>query len=175
MTEETVAIKTKIKTKTRKIIVSDKCSKQDTRSSSTLPVKYHEKIKHLKEEREKRGLTITQLAFRVDMAPSSIRKYENSGRIPSVESFRKLADFFGWGFVINNNSDIGKPVIYRNPTFSFCPGEKYVFSEYGDKTTYFTYVEKRGKYHIFKNIAGGWETSFTDAQLIGKKFSEVAV
>lgn len=50
---------------------------------------------HLTELREDRGLTQAQLAFKLELSPSTISSYEQGARIPRDAVKVKIANFFG--------------------------------------------------------------------------------
>lgn len=45
--------------------------------------------------RLERGLTQTELAFRLNMSKQAVSNWENDNIMPSIEMLLKLADFFG--------------------------------------------------------------------------------
>ena len=47
------------------------------------------------------------------------------------------------------------------------------FREQDNESRVFIYQGKQGKHHMFRHLAGGWLTTRTDVQLIGKKIEEV--
>ena len=49
----------------------------------------------LKEERTKRGLSLEQVGKSVGLATNTISRYETGKREPKLETWKKLADFFG--------------------------------------------------------------------------------
>ncbi len=51
--------------------------------------------KKIKACRERLGLSMTELAKRTGLTVSAISQFENSERMPSIDSLRKLADKFG--------------------------------------------------------------------------------
>ena len=61
----------------------------------------------------------------------------------------------------------------------FTIGKKYFLIDKGNskpqdnESHVFTYQGKQGKHHVFKHLLGGWITTRTDAQLIGKTIQEV--
>mgnify|MGYP007101911272 CR=1 FL=1 len=61
----------------------------------------------------------------------------------------------------------------------FIKGKKYFISDKGNykpednESFVFIYLKKQGRHHVFQHAAGGWLTTRTDQQLIGKKIQEV--
>lgn len=149
-----------------------------------LPPENYDKVLLLQDERIKRGLSISELSEMTGVAQISLRAYEQQIKYPTLENFKKLADFFGWkvkprkpekkSSLLSELFFEVKPIeIPKNPEFNFSSGRTYEFRNKGSNiATLFKYVEKRGRHHVFQDVLGGWETTFTDAQLVGKKFTE---
>ena len=147
----------------------------------------YDKVLLIQDERIKRGLSILELSEITGVASCRISEYERQKKYPTLQNFKKLADFFGWKVKKRKtekkkNSSLLEELIFdikgveipKNPVYSFTSGVTYSFRHKGSsEVTSLKYVEKRGKHHVFKNVLGGWETTFTDAQLVGKKFIEV--
>lgn len=49
----------------------------------------------IKELRKSKGLTLKQLGEKLDMKNNTLSQYETGKREPKIETWRKLADFFG--------------------------------------------------------------------------------
>lgn len=52
-------------------------------------------MNRLKELREKNNLTLRELGEKVNMSSSRLSYYETGKRNPKLETWQKLADFFG--------------------------------------------------------------------------------
>ena len=52
-------------------------------------------MNRLKEQREKNNLTLRELGKKINMSSSRISQYETGRREPKLETWQKLADFFG--------------------------------------------------------------------------------
>lgn len=69
----------------------------------------------LKEIRTKKGLSLEQVGKGVGLATNTISRYETGKREPKLETWQKLADFFGVSVpYLQGVSDIDDPNFYKN-------------------------------------------------------------
>ena len=92
-------------------------------------------LKSIKPERQKRGLSLRQLAALTGITHQSLSYYENLIRSPVLENFLKLAEFFHWD--ISNNIN-------------------FLFTNYEKNLRYFRRFKQSHGFTLdeLKNIAG---------------------
>ena len=101
--------------------------------------------------REQREMTRAELAKAVNLGAGSIRDYETGRFAPTIKSYNKLAEFFGW-----------ETAAKQDNTFKL--NEIYVIDDYA-----FRYVGREGIHYCFVEVKNGWSRIYTDYQLLGKE------
>lgn len=72
-------------------------------------------LNRIKELRNKNNLTLRALGQKVNMSSSRLSQYETGKREPKLETWQKLADFFGVSVpYLQGVSDIDDPNFYKN-------------------------------------------------------------
>ena len=137
---------------------------------------------YLRNTRLKRGLTEKELAERVGVNVSTIAGYESGNFRPSVRRWKMLKDAL-------EIADTWTEPDEREPEpvkFMFEAGRSYTIKDTGWRNKecdlispnsgwncVFLYMGKSGVHHVFREARGGWQRTYTDAQLIGKRIEEV--
>ena len=148
-------------------------------------------ISSLYERRQKRGLTTRELSRLSGVSQSQIVDYEAGKSLPTIRSYNKLAQLFGWRKIsaktfrqvrkeqdVPSDEDLAEPtaeIVPKNPEYEFEIGKSYEILETGRDVKepvadcVFCYESKEGIHHVFREVKGGWTRTYTDAQLVGKK------
>ena len=146
----------------------------------------------MRSRREQKGLTSKELAYQVNLSPTTISSYERGRTRPSAEYWEHICsvlDIDVMSLPQSNVSDtlqeVQEQFKYEPVTFTFTEGQCYSIRNKGvggahnvcawnvEDLAVLRYVGKHGIHHCFKDIHGGWGRTYTDAQLIGKKIKEV--
>ena len=138
-------------------------------------------IADLQRLREQNGITRRQLAAMLRITETLLAGYEAGSYYPSLTTYNKLADIFGWKKLESQYEDpfeLVEPLKLPKPIeFTFKEGECYqidkTISDTTERGCTFRYEGKQGIHHIFREIYGNWTRTYTDAQLVGKKVENV--
>lgn len=130
----------------------------------------------LRSSRQRRGLSVRELADSSELRVSMIRAYERGMSKPCKATLLKLYAVLG--------EDIAYVV---NTAFIFTVDHSYSITDKATKyrqhamispisgcACIFRYKGKDGIHHVFTEVKGGWTRTYTDAQLIGKLIKEVS-
>ena len=138
-------------------------------------------IGSLKELRKERGLRLADVKRATGIASCCLSLYETGKNLPKLESYNKLAQFFGWELIPVRQAEAKlKPPPPADPRPDFIVGHVYyIKNKKSDKDSdnyvsfSFRYEGKQGIHHMFREIHGGWTRTYTDYQLIGKRVKEI--
>lgn len=109
-------------------------------------------------------ITLTQ-----SEVPSPKRSYKKLEDLPPFEPV-KLPEVVKFTFLEGHNYTISK-IVYTEK-YRGGQNSKHVDTLWSDDCV-FRYEGKQGIHHIFREVRGNWTRTYTDAQLIGKRISEV--
>ena len=155
-------------------------------------------LSRMRSFRKQRGVSIQEVAMLLGLNENTLKEYEKGRNVPSREVYNKLAKFYGWTQITREDKPAPrKPQNYpaiklhyeepvklpKNPEFFFYEGHLYRIttkrvkglekSSTVEDGFIFRYERKEGIHHIFREAAGGWLRTYTDAQLVGKNILEV--
>ena len=125
-------------------------------------------LRGLKLRRVALGLTASELAKATKIPTDSIMEYENGTRVPKPGTYNALAEALGWKELMDVSLPEPEQNTVLNPEFTFQEGGVYEIDGFQ-----FAYVGKKGIHHHFNAVPVGWLRTYTDAQLVGKKITEV--
>ena len=125
-------------------------------------------LRGLKLRRLALGLTASELAKATRISKDSIVEYENGTRVPKAGTYNALAEALGWKDLVDVPLPEPEQNMVLKPEFTFQEGGVYEIDGFQ-----FTYIGKKGIHHHFKAVPVGWLRTYTDAQLVGKKITEV--
>ena len=129
----------------------------------------------LRNSRQRRGLSVKELAESSGLCVSVLRDYERGRCKPSQSSLLKLYAVLGEDIVdvVNTSFIFTVDHIYRI-TDEMAKHRKHdMISPISGYACNFQYKGKDGIHHMFTNVRGGWTRTYTDAQLIGKLIEEI--
>ena len=145
----------------------------------------------LREWRKKAGLRISELASVAKVNEGNLCRYEAGKKRPSLQTWEKLQRVLRIGrkklqelqadtWITPPKKELPTP-----KTFSFIIGNTYTIKDIRDggqaycemyphsgAMCLFRYAGKDGIHHVFIETQGGWQRTYTDAQLIGKQIKE---
>lgn len=143
---------------------------------------------NLHSDMKARHWSVHDVSHHTGIRASLIHNYALGAMTPTVKTYNRLARLFGWDLLPDKNAvyrdEKPKTERWRSPrstpaprvtpaaVFRFTEGKCYRFEDKDNKDFVFSYVEKRGIHHVFKEIHGGWTRTYTDIQLIGKTIKE---
>ena len=145
----------------------------------------------LRSKRLEKGLTQECLAYHSKLSCSAIDNYEHDRSKPLPEHWEQIWTVLSRDSVPNPDwawQKIQDMFNYKPIVFTFEAGRCYCIKDTsgtnGTKYLYeinpmngnhciFRYEGKSGIHHKFREARGGWVRTYTDAQLIGKRITEV--
>ncbi len=143
------------------------------------------------------GLSQSQMAEKIGVSETSVRRYEN-GLVPlhkvktsawsKIKAFLEVQDISP-AIIAESKLAIGLEDRQKGIQRHFIEGKCYkiygggCLGSYNRNTSLqgttwerdciFMFLRKDGIHHIFREVRGGWTRTYTNAQLIGKNIQEV--